>query len=190
MIGTIVVAVGYSCSSVLFSGCTEYFDYNNQLCGGPCFQLDKILGYFDLAFTIFLPLSMIIVFNSTLIFRVIYQKRRMQQRDIWKKNIRMLGQLLTVSLLHVIVWIPVVTVILIALANYPPPAIITDLQASWVLINLMYLAVLGNPIVSIVAIPEIKTKINTLLVHSIGIISRVGVEPVTTIGSRTAPTQH
>lgn len=189
MFGVIAIAVVYSCGTVLFSGCQEGFTYYNQLCGGPCFQLDPILGYFDLAFTVFLPLFTILVFNTSLILRVIYQKRRMLQRNIWRKNIRMLGQLLTVSLLHVTVWIPVVTVILIALTSSPPPAIILDLQASWVLINLMYLAVLGNPIVSIIAIPEINAKADAWIRRLKYKICGGRIEPVITVASRTANTQ-
>ncbi|CAF4574487.1 unnamed protein product, partial [Rotaria sp. Silwood2] len=110
-------------------------------------------------FTVFSPLSCIIFFNCFLIMRVIKQKRRMLQKNVWKKNLGMLIQLLSVSLLHSLVWLPVTIVILIVMTNNPPPTIIIELQSSWVLINIMYIAVLINPLVCIFAIPEIKEKI-------------------------------
>ncbi|CAF5138588.1 unnamed protein product, partial [Rotaria sp. Silwood1] len=155
----IILAICYSCGTVLFVPCIELFDYTSQLCGGPCFQLQPSIGTFDLVFTVFSPLFCIIFFNSFLIIRVIQQKRRMLQKNVWKKNLGMLIQLLSVSILHVIVWLPVTIVILIAMTNYPPPAIIIELQTSWVLINIMYIAVLINPLVCFFAIPEIKDKI-------------------------------
>ncbi|CAF1104706.1 unnamed protein product [Rotaria sp. Silwood1] len=155
----IILAICYSCGTVLFVPCIELFDYTSQLCGGPCFQLQPSIGTFDLVFTVFSPLFCIIFFNSFLIIRVIQQKRRMLQKNVWKKNLGMLIQLLSVSILHVIVWLPVTIVILIAMTNYPPPAIIIELQTSWVLINIMYIAVLINPLVCFFAIPEIKEKI-------------------------------
>ena len=153
------VAIVYSCGTSLFYPCPEMFDYGIQLCGGPCFQLRQGIGTFDLVFTILLPLSCIIFFNCLLIVRVIQQKRRMAQKNVWTKNLGMLVQLLTISILHTIVWMPIVVVTLIVLASKTSSDFILQLQESWVLINIIYLAVLGNPIVCIFAIPEIREKV-------------------------------
>ena len=158
MIIVTVVAVVYSCATCLFYPCEEQFSYEIQLCGGPCFQLEKRIGTFDLIFTIFIPLPCIIFFNCLLIIRVIQQKRRMAQRNVWKKNFGMLVQLLSVSVLHTVVWMPVIIVIIVTLASNSPSDLIIQLQGSWVLINIIYLAVLGNPLVCIFAIPEIREK--------------------------------
>lgn len=162
MVTVITVAVVYSCATSLFYPCPEMFDYGIQLCGGPCFQLRQGIGTFDLVFTIFLPLPCIIFFNTLLIIRVIQQKRRMAQKNVWKKNLGMLVQLLSVSILHTVVWMPVIIVIIVVLAGQTPSDLILQLQGSWVLINIIYLAVLGNPIVCIFAVPEIREKVISL----------------------------
>lgn len=159
MIVLVVVAVVYSCATSLFYPCPEQFAYDIQLCGGPCFQLRQGIGTFDLVFTIFLPLPCIIFFNCLLIIRVIQQKRRMATKNVWKKNLGMLVQLLSVSVLHTVVWMPVILVIIVVLASKTPSDLILQLQGSWVLINIIYLAVLGNPVVCIFAIPEIREKV-------------------------------
>lgn len=156
-----VVAVVYSCATCLFYPCEEQYSYESQLCGGPCFQLHKGIGTFDLIFTIYIPLPCIIFFNCLLIIRVIRQKRRMSQKNVWKKNFGMLVQLLSVSILHTVVWMPVIIVIIIALGSNPPSDLIIQLQGSLVLINIIYLAVLGNPVVCLYAIPEIREKVIT-----------------------------
>lgn len=92
-----MIAVVYSCGKVLFDGCEKRFDYRNQVCGGPCFQLEKQLEHFTWSLPFFTTPSDHF-FSRLLVVRRIYQKRRMQKGDIWRKKIRMLVQLLTVSL--------------------------------------------------------------------------------------------
>jgi hypothetical protein len=159
MILMVAWGTGYSVGTVLAPTCEEHFDYGNQICGGPCFQLQPTLGTIDIVVSIFIPIPCIIFFNTFIIIRVIHHKRRMQQKNVWSKNLGMLIQLLSVSILHIIVWVPVTMVLIIALANQPPSPLILELQASWILINLAYLAVLGNPIVCMFAIPEIREKL-------------------------------
>lgn len=165
MIARIVIATVYSCGTVLFYPCTEAFDYTIQLCGGPCFQLNPVMGQIDLVVTIYIPLSCIIFFNTFLVIRVILQKHRMLQKNIWKKNLGMLLQLLSITVLHVGVWMPCIIVILIILAHPSPSELTIQLQSSWVLINMIYIAVLGNPLVCIFAIPEIKEEVILLINH-------------------------
>ncbi|CAF2134593.1 unnamed protein product [Rotaria magnacalcarata] len=87
----------------------------------------------------------------------------MLQKSIWKKNLGMLIQLLLISMLHVTGWMPVVIVILIVMTNNNPPIIVVELQASWVLLNIVYIAVITNPLVCMFAIPEIKEKMFSFL---------------------------
>ena len=117
MVLMVAWGTGYSVGTVLAPTCEEHFDYDNQICGGPCFQLQPTLGTIDIIVSIFIPIPCIIVFNTVIIVRVIQQKRRMQQRNVWAKNLGMLVQLLSVSILHIIVWVPVTMVLIVALAS-------------------------------------------------------------------------
>ncbi|CAF3039543.1 unnamed protein product [Rotaria sp. Silwood2] len=158
MIVLALTAVVYSCAAVIFAPCEEVFDYTMQICGGSCYQLLPANGTFDVISTVMIPLSIIIGFNAILMIRVIKQKRRML-RNVWKKNLGMLIQLLYVSILHVAGYIPVSILVSIVMTNNPPPEIALELQSSWILINVMYIGVVANPFVCMFAIPEIKENI-------------------------------
>ena len=90
----------------------------------------------------------------------------MRRKHVWKKNLGMLGQLLSVSILHTSVWLPISVVVLTTATSQTPSDLIIQLQSSFVLLNIVYLSVLGNPIVCVFALPEIKQKI-VLLMNSI-----------------------
>ncbi|CAF1314911.1 unnamed protein product [Rotaria sp. Silwood1] len=158
MIVLTLTAVVYSCAAVIFAPCEEVFDYTIQICGGSCYQLLPANGTFDLIFTVIIPLSIIVGFNAILMIRVIKQKRRMLL-NVWKKNLKMLIQLLSVSMLHVAGWMPFIIAFSIVMTNNPPPEIALELQSSWILINVMYIGVVANPFVCMFAVPEIKENI-------------------------------
>ena len=88
---------------------------------------------------------------------------------------------------------PVILVIIITLSSNPPSDLINQLQSSWVLINIIYIAVLINPIACMFAIPEIKEKFRTLINHIRGqhpqrfqITGRNQIHPMTTRFNRTS----
>ena len=168
----------YSSGFILFYPCEEAFDYTAQICGGACYQYDPTMGTVDVVVTVFLPLFLITLFNTVLILRVLNQKRRMQQKNIWKKNLHLLIQLLSITLLHYIVWLPTCIIILISIVQVPPPVIVQEVQASWVLFDLLYVAVLGSPFTCAYALPEIREKISAFI-H--GVRLRAAVNTVTAI---------
>ena len=163
MAGLLTFALIYSCGEMIFYPCDEMFDYTVQLCGGACYQFQPLMGTIDVLITVFLPLFLITLFTVVLIIRVIYQKRRMQQKNIRKKNLRMLIQLLSVVILHLVVWMPACVVLIISVVQQPAPALIQELQYSWVLLNFIYIGVLGSPFTSLVALPELKEKAAALM---------------------------
>ena len=55
--------------------------------------------------TVYTPILLTNLVTPTLIIRVLYQKRKIQQKNISKKNRGMLAQLLLVVPLHYITWI-------------------------------------------------------------------------------------
>ena len=153
----------YSTGLILLYPCEEAFDYTPQICGGACYQYNPTMGTVDLGITVFLPIFLITVFNAVLISRVLHQKRRMQQRNLWKKNMSLLVQLLSITLLHYIVWLPTCISIVISIVEVPPPRIVQELQAGWVLLNLIYVAVLGSPFTCAYALPEMREKIDAVV---------------------------
>lgn len=72
-------------------------------CGGPCYTLERFIGTFDLLFNLALIEMIGVISSIVLISRVLYKKYRMRQQNIWKKNRRLLIQVLSITLLHNII---------------------------------------------------------------------------------------
>lgn len=158
MVAVILVAFIYSCGTVLFYPCEENFDYSLQLCGGACYQFQPWMGTFDNVFSVYAPIISITLFTGALVIRVLHQKRKMQQRDLWKKNIRMLTQLLSIVVLHFIAWMPTCIILTISAMATTNSELLPITQYIWVSISCLYIGVLGSPLTSLFALPEIYEK--------------------------------
>jgi hypothetical protein len=180
----LIFGLPYSFALVVLYPCTSAFDYTIELCSGACYELDPFWGTIDWVITAIGPLCIVIVSNLVLIARVFLQKRRMLQKQVWRKNLGMLVQLLSITALHCVAWLPVCIVGVISLVQVPPPQVVQELQANWTLISLIYLAVLGCPLMCIVALPELKEKVRLCInyrrqhpadgrIHPMAMITRV-----------------
>ena len=95
--------------------CTNQFDFTLITCGGPCYFYEPSLSTADQLTNIALPLIAATIINVTLVIRVLCQKRRMKQQGMWKKNRRLVLQLLSFVILHNLVWLPLLFATLIML---------------------------------------------------------------------------
>jgi len=86
-----------------------------NICGGPCYLFEPWLSALDAILDLALPLAICTIFNIVLLLRVLRQKHRMKQQQMWKKNRRLIIQLLSIVILHNIVWFPVIISLLIIL---------------------------------------------------------------------------
>ena len=91
---------------VFFYPCVNAFDFSLLTCGGPCYYYEAALSIFDQFANIVLPINVATIANIALIARVLHQKRRMKQQRMWKKNRRLIAELLSFVILHNIVWLP------------------------------------------------------------------------------------
>ena len=159
MILLINYPIPYSFSFMMFYPCENRFNYNAVVCGAACYTLQPILGIANWIFSINAPLLIIILLNLFLIFRVIQQKRQMLQKDIWKKNSRMLLQLLSVTGIQCIGWLPLSMISVLDVVRTTP--LLFELHVNWLLIGTIYLPVLCSPLTSIIAIPELRDAVRT-----------------------------
>jgi hypothetical protein len=97
-----------------FFPCVNNYDYSQPLCGEACFTFSKIAVLIDYFGNILLPVSTIVVVNCMLLMKVILLKRRMaskstsaaQDQSLWKKNRRMIVQLMTIATATSLSWLP------------------------------------------------------------------------------------
>jgi hypothetical protein len=98
-----------------FYPCTNSYDYTQALCGEACYTYRKNAVLIDYFMNILLPVCTILIVNCTLLLKVILLKRRMASnhnasadadRNLWKKNRRMIVQLLTIASAASLAWLP------------------------------------------------------------------------------------
>jgi hypothetical protein len=117
------------------------------------------LGLFDWLFNILGPVTVGAVATTILIVRVLFQKRRVGQRGIWRRNRRMIIQLASISIMYIIVWIPsvVCSVVLLFVPNQNFFAFSTN-----VLSYFQYLSCLLCPFMSLIGLPEVRGSIKQI----------------------------
>jgi hypothetical protein len=128
--------------------------FTSNLCGyANCYlEYDKVLGTFDWGVNNGLPIVIIILANIALVVRVIKQKRRRQQHPNSRKNQRrMTLQLLRISSLYLISWLP--SLIIGVGQQLISPNFLAELQSDYAL-DLIYLVCLFLPWVSLRLLPE------------------------------------
>jgi len=88
--------------------CFVYFGpfcENSFIAGGVyilCVFNDTILGTWDLLFHQVIPTFIIVSFSLALFLRVLWQKRKLNQRMRWNKYCKMTIQLLSISILYLL----------------------------------------------------------------------------------------
>ncbi|CAF1317895.1 unnamed protein product [Adineta steineri] len=134
--------------------CINYFDYTVNLCGGPCYVFDIIPSTFDLLFNITVFETIALLGNIVLVSRVLHRKHHMKQQNKWKKNRRLLIQVLSITLLHNIMLALMVIFILIQLFSTTYQPMLVDLTYN-VLQYGVYMVHLLCPFVSLIGLPEL-----------------------------------
>ncbi|CAF3832241.1 unnamed protein product [Rotaria sordida] len=102
--------------TIYFYSCkNNILNFHIILCGSPCFKRESyILNWYDMLIHSVLPCTFIVTFSLALLIRVIKQKRRLQQKLFsWKKQRRMIIQLLSIACLYIIMNIPLFIIIFI-----------------------------------------------------------------------------
>ncbi|CAF3396378.1 unnamed protein product [Rotaria socialis] len=93
------------------------YDLAAFVCGGPCYLDAVIQGVYDTIVNVMLPTCALLIFNLLMISRVIKYKYKVspsaQVSNKLKKSRRMILQLLAISLMTLITWMPWIFIILV-----------------------------------------------------------------------------
>jgi hypothetical protein len=147
-----------------FYPCVNNYDYTQGLCGQACFAYVTIPVMIDYVGNILLPVSTIVVVNCMLLTKVILQKRRMASnnntsalasRSVWKKNRRIIVQLMIIALATSLAWLPfVIGAIMLTLGS---TLIAGNILA---LLNFLpYFNCMLTPFLAIVTLPKEVTEV-------------------------------
>jgi hypothetical protein len=104
--------------AIFFPPCENEYDFTSPVCGaGPCYSTVVFLVMWSTVVNGIISTCLIILFNISLLVRILWQKRR--HRPNWKKYKKMAFQLLSISALYLSLNFPVMGIALIQLAGYP-----------------------------------------------------------------------
>jgi hypothetical protein len=93
--------------AIFFPPCQNTYDYILPLCNdSPCYLNDHILGVLDSVINNIIPVIIMSFASLVFLIRVYYQKRRLHQANIWRKQRKMTIQLLCFCTLYLIPNIP------------------------------------------------------------------------------------
>ena len=111
LIISIVYPILFYIYSIFLVTCDgSQWDFSLPVCGlANCYFLYNVtLTLFDYVFNNTTPLVVIFIANVVLIIRVVKQKHQHQQRVVWRKHRRMTVQLVCISSLYLIAWLPLI----------------------------------------------------------------------------------
>jgi hypothetical protein len=144
---------------IFFYPCTNQFDFTIITCGGPCYYYEPAISTFDQFINLVLPVGINTLASTILLSRVIRKKQRIQQHEMWRKNRRLVIQLLYAVILHNIVWLPMVICSTIMFFSTVSQSIIISLAID-ILPMGVYVVILLCPFVSLISLPEVWPKID------------------------------
>lgn len=145
--------------SYFFPPCENTFDYSTGPCISTCTEGFPTIEVFEIVANNILPSFMIIILSLALLFRVVRQKRRIQQAIQWRKHRKMTIQLLSISSLYLVVTCP------FALSRF---LLICGLQRQIEIgfddyaVFISYYAVLLFPFVVMFSVPDFWRKVNEI----------------------------
>lgn len=143
--------------------CVNHWDYNELLCTAPCFYENKLLGTITWLANIIIPAFSIAAANMFLIIRVTCRSTDLQVnlRRI-KMNRKMTIQLLGISSIFLIFWLPISVTGLIQ--QFFSPTFLIDIQFN-VFFYLIYFIQLFLPFVCFVLLPELQSQVKQFIRH-------------------------
>jgi hypothetical protein len=90
------------------------FDYTSFVCGGACYQSNRVWATVDWILTSLIPVFLIICLNSLLLGQVVLEKRHVRQALTWRKTRKMVIQLSATVFLYLVTQIPVAIISVIS----------------------------------------------------------------------------
>ncbi|CAF1006643.1 unnamed protein product [Adineta steineri] len=150
--------------------CTHNFDPTQYECGAPCFAQSQPIGIINQIIHLFIPVTVLVFFNSFILIRVLAQKKRSAaavagslSANFWKQNSRMIIQLATICLLALAVWIPYVTSLLIQIFG---DRAFGGSIIFFHIINATYIPNIGTPFFALIGFPvEIRGRMRTCITY-------------------------
>ncbi|CAF1433507.1 unnamed protein product [Rotaria sp. Silwood1] len=154
---------------VLLFPCDPSYQYDLTVfvCGGPCYLNAFVQNFYDTIVDTMLPPCVLLIFNLLMIGHAIRLKRKVAPSTLvlntLKKNRRMILQLLAISLMALINWMPWVVIILIQ--DFYDPSF-GEQFINNVVYYLPYFTSFASPFLALIGLPEIREELKKIIGQS------------------------
>ena len=142
----------------IYRGCQNEFDYQLWTGGSACYQLDPFYGTFDWIVNNLLSAVVVILMNVLLLGRVVYQKCKMSQTRILRKNQLLILQLLLNACVYMFTWFPLT--ILGVIIIFEPSNDLASYLYQYIFNYAVYLHPLASPFIALITLPELRKKLS------------------------------
>ena len=153
----LLYCISYDIIVVVVPPCKHHFDYTEVVCGSSICSYDTHLtAMWDVTVNDIIPTVIVVVCSVTLLLRVLYQKSRMNQAIRWRTYRKMTIQVLSVSLLYLIIYMPKMIIEFLHLCGAP------EHTGAHFMVYAEFFAYYGNlllPFVCAGSMPELQKKI-------------------------------
>ena len=134
--------------------CMPVYDYTQLLCLIPCYFLTPSIANLDTFLNNWIPIFAIPLLSAVLVIRYRYQKRRMRLPSFrWKRDRRMIIQLLSITVLYCFMWGPPQAATIYD--NFFNGGVSTQFEVDY-LYSLPYFVHLFYPFVVLLSNPELQ----------------------------------
>ena len=141
-----------------FPPCNNLFNNLNMLCASACFIQIYVLRMCNLIVFEFLPNLLIVFFSVGLFIRVLIQKYRLRRSIQWRKYRKMIIQLLSISLLYILISFPLMLMDLISASGLYIISSAVERYAAYLSYYQMFLL----PFFLALSLPELRVKIKNI----------------------------
>lgn len=147
----------YAYSAFIYP-CENHFDYHQVCCGSLCYFFENpSMGFFDQLANTIIPSFLIVIVNTALWCRIVWQKiYRMGQGMEWRKHRRIIVQFVPVAMLYMVGYIIYGCIQCYQLTN-GSAELIMNIQRIY-LFYLFYLVALLHPFFCLMGMPEVYQK--------------------------------
>lgn len=146
---------------LLIYSCENIYAYTQDWCLYPCYYYDETLAMYDTIVNSIIPTPIIVLFNISLIIRVIKQKQTLHRRFQWRKYRKMITQLLSISGLFLFFNLPMTSIVLAQTCGLPIGA---TGQFEYYTIYMYHFISLLLPFICLISLPEIRKKMKQMII--------------------------
>lgn len=143
---------------VLFiSPCQNIYRYELPICGSsPCYQAHRVFGMWDFIINNIVPTLLVVFMSIAFLIRIKRHKNRLNQHHQWRKQRKMLIQLLSLSALNLIFNLPLNILSLARFCGLPEDY---GIEAQHYFYFSCYFLIFLFPFVCLISYPELVLRV-------------------------------